>query len=157
MSITCVHDQLCPDICDPMDRSALGSSVHGIFQARILEQQPFPTPVDLPNPVIKPESPALAGGFFTTGNDTTELFSRYIIFTITSHGTAKPTVNLLKKSLMLGKTEGKGEQLSKDEMAGWYHSCNGHEVGQNLGDGRDRKSWRAAVHGIKKSWTRLSD
>ena len=28
---------------------------------------PFPTPEDLPNPEIKPVSPALAGGFFTTG------------------------------------------------------------------------------------------
>ena len=26
---------------------------------------PFPSPGDLPNPGIKPESPALAGGFFT--------------------------------------------------------------------------------------------
>ena len=28
---------------------------------------PFPSPGDLPNPGIKPASPALAGGFFTTG------------------------------------------------------------------------------------------
>ena len=27
---------------------------------------PFPSPGDLPNPGIKPASPALAGGFFTT-------------------------------------------------------------------------------------------
>ena len=29
--------QLCPTLCDPMDCSIPGSSVHGIFQARILE------------------------------------------------------------------------------------------------------------------------
>ena len=29
--------QLCPTLCDPMDRSPPGSSVHGIFQARVLE------------------------------------------------------------------------------------------------------------------------
>ena len=29
--------QLCPTLCDPMDCSLQGSSVHGIFQARILE------------------------------------------------------------------------------------------------------------------------
>ena len=29
--------QLCPTLCDPMDYSLLGSSVHGIFQARVLE------------------------------------------------------------------------------------------------------------------------
>ena len=36
----CLSDeslQLCPTLCDPMDRSLLGSSVHGILQARILE------------------------------------------------------------------------------------------------------------------------
>ena len=30
--------QLCPTLCDPMDCSLLGSSLHGIFQARILER-----------------------------------------------------------------------------------------------------------------------
>ena len=29
--------QLCPILCDPMDCSLSGSSVHGIFQARVLE------------------------------------------------------------------------------------------------------------------------
>ena len=29
--------QSCPTLSDPMDRSLLGSSVHGIFQARVLE------------------------------------------------------------------------------------------------------------------------
>ena len=29
--------QLCPILCDPMDCSPLGSSVHEIFQAKILE------------------------------------------------------------------------------------------------------------------------
>ena len=29
--------QSCPTLCDPMDCSFPGSSVHGIFQARVLE------------------------------------------------------------------------------------------------------------------------
>ena len=29
--------QSCPTLCDPMDYSLSGSSVHGIFQARVLE------------------------------------------------------------------------------------------------------------------------
>ena len=29
--------QSCPTLCDPMDYSLPGSSVHGIFQARVLE------------------------------------------------------------------------------------------------------------------------
>ena len=34
--------QLCPTICDPMDHSPPGSSVHGILQARILEGVAIP-------------------------------------------------------------------------------------------------------------------
>ena len=52
--------QLCPTLCDPMDWGSLpGFSVHGIFQARVLEWLPFPSPGDLPNPGIEPRSPAL--------------------------------------------------------------------------------------------------
>ena len=51
-----------------MDCSLPGSSVHGPSQARILEWTAFPSPGDLPNPGIGSlVSPALAGGFFTTG------------------------------------------------------------------------------------------
>ena len=34
--------QLCPILCNPMDCSPLGSSVHGIYQARILERVALP-------------------------------------------------------------------------------------------------------------------
>ena len=33
----CVHAQSCPTLCDSMDCSPPGSSVHGIFQTRVLE------------------------------------------------------------------------------------------------------------------------
>ena len=33
----CSISQSCPTLCDPMDCSLPGSSVHGAFQARILE------------------------------------------------------------------------------------------------------------------------
>ena len=52
-----------------MDCSPPGSSVHGIFQARILDRLPFPTSRDLPDPRIEFQplaSSALAGGFFST-------------------------------------------------------------------------------------------
>ena len=51
--------QSCPALCDPMDCSPPGSSVHGILQARVLEGLPLPSPGDLPNPGIEPRSPAL--------------------------------------------------------------------------------------------------
>ena len=43
------------DSCGPMDCSPLGSSVHGILQARKLELL-FPSPGDLPDPRIEPGS-----------------------------------------------------------------------------------------------------
>ena len=53
--------QSCPTICGPM-----GYTVHKNLQAGILEWVAVPSPGDLPNPVIKPTSPALTSGFFTT-------------------------------------------------------------------------------------------
>ena len=47
--------QSCPTLCDPMDCNPPGSSVHGILQARILEQMPFPSPGDLSDPRIEHE------------------------------------------------------------------------------------------------------
>ena len=42
-----------PTLCDSMNCNPLGSSAHGIFQARILEWGAFPTPEDLPDPEIE--------------------------------------------------------------------------------------------------------
>ena len=35
--------QLCPTLCDPMDSSQPGFSIHGIFQTRILDKRLFIT------------------------------------------------------------------------------------------------------------------
>ena len=51
--------QSCQTLCNPMDCSPPGSSVHEILQARILSGLPFPSPEGLPNPGIEPGSPAL--------------------------------------------------------------------------------------------------
>ena len=49
--------QSCPTLCNPMDCSLPGSSVHGILPARISNWVPFPG--DLHDPGIEPRSPAL--------------------------------------------------------------------------------------------------
>ena len=61
--------QSCLTLCDPIDCSPPGSSVHGILQARILEwvaisycRGSFLPSIEL----ISLLSPALARGFFTT-------------------------------------------------------------------------------------------
>ena len=45
-------------LCDPMDCGPLGSSVHGILQARRLEWVAIPFSGDLPDPGIEPRPPA---------------------------------------------------------------------------------------------------
>ena len=62
--------QLYLTLCDTMDHSLPGSSVHGILQARILAWVAVPSsrgifPTQGSNPRLF-SSPALTGGFFTT-------------------------------------------------------------------------------------------
>ena len=100
--------QSCLTLCDPMDCSPPGSSVRGIFQARILEWVAMPfsrgssQPRDLPRSLM---SPVLADGFFTTSG------------------------------------EGNGTPLQ--------YSC--------LENPTDGGAWWAAVHGVAKHRTQLSD
>ena len=71
--------QSCLTLCDPVDCSPPGSSVHGILQRRIIEWVACPPPGDLPNPGIEPASlmsRALTGWFFTTGANWEALFLR---------------------------------------------------------------------------------
>ena len=62
--------QLCPTLCNPMDYSPQGSSVHGILQASIPEWVPMLSSRGSSPPRDQTRismSPALAGGFFPAG------------------------------------------------------------------------------------------
>ena len=57
-----------PTLCNPVDCNPPGSSVLGFPRQEYCSGLPFPSPGDLPDPGIEPESlisPALAGSFFT--------------------------------------------------------------------------------------------
>ena len=47
--------------------------------------------------------------------------------------------------------------MTEDEMVRWHRRLNEHEFGKTLGDGEGQGSLGAAVHGVAKSWTRLSE
>ena len=66
MYIVKVKVKSCPTLCDPMDCCQLGNSVHGILQAKILEWVAISFPGDLPDPGIKPRSPALQADALTS-------------------------------------------------------------------------------------------
>ena len=57
--------QSCLTLCDPMDCSPPGSSIRGIFQARVLEWVAISFSRDLPLPGIKAGSPTLLANTFT--------------------------------------------------------------------------------------------
>ena len=68
------------------------------------------------------------------------------------------------KSLLIGKDPDAGKdggqeekEMTEDEMVGWHHWLNGHGFEQTWEIVKVREAWRAAVHGVTKSQTQLSD
>ena len=61
--------QSCRTLCDPMDCSPPGSSVHGISQARILEWVAMSCTRGSPQPRDRTQVSCTAGEFFTLGHE----------------------------------------------------------------------------------------
>ena len=146
--------QSCLTLCDPMNCSPPGSSVHGILQARILEWLPFPSPI------------------YVSILLQTLLPSRLL------HNIEQSCMCYRRRQwhptpvLLPGKSHGRRslEACSPWGRCGsdtteWLHfhfplSCIGEGNGNSLQcscleNPRDGRAWWAAVCGVAQSWTRL--
>ena len=63
--VLCLVTQSCLTLCDPMDCSPPGSSVHGILQARILEWVAMPSSGESSQPRDQTQVSRIAGRCFT--------------------------------------------------------------------------------------------
>ena len=79
----CMNAQSCPTLCDHMDCSPPGSSVRGIFQARILERVAISFSRESSQPGVEassPASPALQADFLLLELSGKLIFTSYSMF-----------------------------------------------------------------------------
>ena len=74
---------------------------------------------------------------------------------VQSFGHLMRRADSLEKTLMLGTAEGRRRRGWRKMR--WHHRLNRHKSEQTLEIVKDREAWGAAIHGITKNQTQLSD
>ena len=164
-----MHPQLCLTFCDLMDCSLPGSSVHGIFQARILERVAISSSRGSPGPRDQTQVCCIsyiAGGFFTAEPSGKPYFVYSSVYMRRRKRQATPVL-LPGKSLGWRSLVGYSPWgYEESDTTGRLHfhfslSCTGEGNGNPLQyscleNPRDGGAWWAAICVVTQSWTRLT-
>ena len=150
----CEVAQSCPTLCDPMDCSLPGSSVHGIFQAVVLEWIAISFSKGSSQPRDRTQVSCIVDRHFTvwpTGKSIYFSAKMGIIMVPTS----ATQVVLLGKNLPASAGDGRDASLipGSGRSPGGGHGC--PLWYSCLENPMDRGAWWATVHRVTKSQAQL--
>ena len=129
--------QSCLTLCDPMDHSPPGSSVHGILQARIFERASMLYSRGSSWPRDQTQVCCIAGSFFTI----------WATRGFPGGSSGKDPTCQWGDVRDMGSVPGLGRSPGEGNSNPLQNSC--------LENSMDRGAWWAMVHGVTKNWTGL--